>query len=235
MGPVHGSVFLTEGINPDPSRGWPDAMSAAPYAAHTSRPILLTATGLLPPETSRALTNVGATETVVVGGPAAVGDAVVDEVRTAGHGPRRLSGANRFATSRAVYEEGLTTGMDPATVWLATGANWPDALAGGAAVGARGETLLLIAGDNLANSPATRDLLRQQAGTITRANLLGGPSAISQSVRDEVASIIGSDGQRSTAQRESRGGDSSGDAGLVLGGLILLPLAAFAGRRRRRT
>jgi putative cell wall-binding protein len=36
------TVFLVEGDNADPARGWPDAVSAAPYAAFLQAPILLT-------------------------------------------------------------------------------------------------------------------------------------------------------------------------------------------------
>jgi putative cell wall-binding protein len=251
MGGQFESVFLTEGIHPNPDRGWPDAMSAAPYAAFSERPVLLVAHDILPPETRQALDDTDAEETVVVGGSAAVSDRVFDEIEEAGHGPRRLAGGNRFETSAAVYNEGieagmagLEPGMDQSTLWVATGQNWPDALTGGAAVGARGETLVLVARDDLADSPATRDLIAEHREEITHVNLLGGRAAITQNVEDQIREILDApDADDDATMAAAPGGATplraagsplSADAALLLAGLGLLPLAAFIGRRRRR-
>lgn len=99
------TAFVAEGGSADPARGFPDPLSAAPYAAATGRPVLLATADGLPAETAAALEQLGTTETVVVGGPAAVGEDVVAELAERGHGPRRLAGADRYATSLAVAEE----------------------------------------------------------------------------------------------------------------------------------
>jgi acyl-homoserine lactone acylase PvdQ len=175
-------AFLVEGGHPDPGRGWPDALAAAPYAAFTARPILLTNAGELPGPTADALEGLGIRETLVVGGPRAVSDAVVAEVRAAGHGPRRIAGDDRYGTGVAVWREAVSAGMDGGELWLATGLSFPDALAAGPTVAAHGHSLLLVHGTDLARSPATQALLRAEAEALQTVRLLGGPAAISASV-----------------------------------------------------
>ena len=191
LGGEFGTVVLAEGISADPARGWPDALSAAPYGALTRSPILLTARDALPPETAAALEDVGATETIVVGGPSAVGAAVVDALADAGHGPRRLAGSDRFATNAAVYDEGAGRGMDPTTLWVASGSDWPDALAGAAVAGAAGQGLVLVAPDDLDASPSTRDLIAARAAEIDAVRLLGGGSALSARVEEQIRELLG--------------------------------------------
>jgi putative cell wall-binding protein len=250
MGGDFDTVFLTEGIHENPDRGWPDAMSAAPYAAFTNQPVLLAARDILPPETREALNDTDPDETIVVGGSAAVSEAVFAQVAAEGHNPRRLAGGNRFETSAAVYTEGVEAGMDPTTLWVATGLNWPDALTGGAAVGARGETLVLVAGNDLTNSPATRALIEDNREAIEAVNLLGGTAAISQFAADQISEALSDDASADDESATEDGGDDtdalaaavsggglpwSGDTALLLLGLGLLPAAALFGRRRRPT
>jgi putative cell wall-binding protein len=238
LGDGSGTAFLTEGENADRTRGWPDAMSAAPYAAFQGQPILLVNRDRLPAETAAALE--GVTEAIVVGGDAAVSDAVVAEVEAAGHGPRRLSGANRYATSRAVTEEAIAAGMSTGRTWLATGSNFPDALTAGAVVGARGDTLLLVDGRTLANSTATRDFLVGNRDGIDAIVILGGTGAISRQVEDEVDAIFaedagtqgdGTEGASAFALPGLPGGPTA-EALLVLALAGLLVPAARVGRRR---
>jgi putative cell wall-binding protein len=190
LGADHQSVFVTEGANADPARGWPDAMSAAPYAAFTGRPILLTTQGRLPIETERALAAVGATETVVVGGPSAVGGEVMDALRAQGAVPRRLSGATRFLTGLAVYDEAVAAGMDADRLWLATGRNFPDALAAGPAVSALGDSFLLIDGLGLAGSPQIEQLIAARSDDYERIYLVGGPGVITAGVEATIRGLV---------------------------------------------
>ena len=187
--PASGRAFLTEGEHADPARGWPDAVSASPLAAFVRAPVLLTARDALPEATTRALADRGVEETVVIGGPAAVSDAVMAQLEEAGHGPRRVSGATRYATSAALHAEAVASGMNPTAVWLATGRDWPDALTGGAAVGASGATLLLVDGRSLDGSPETRDLIAGTSG-LRALRFLGGTAAISAAVESALADLV---------------------------------------------
>lgn len=190
LGATTESAVLVEGGNPDPARGWPDAVSAAPFAAFTARPILLVTADDLPDETAAALETQGVTEAVVVGGEAAVGTQVVAEVEAGGTRTRRVAGMTRYETSAAVYAEGLGEGMNEGVVWLATGSNWPDALVVGPAAAAGGNGFLIIDGGSLSASPPTRDVLIDRADLIETARIVGGTGTVSAQVEQEVRVIL---------------------------------------------
>lgn len=190
---VDGAI-VAEGGHPDPLRGWPDPLSAAPLAAATGQPILLTSQGDLPPETAAALDALGVDETIVVGGDAAVSDQVVAEIDDRGHAPRRVAGATRYETSRALLAEAeaeaQAAGLDGQWLWLATGWNWPDALAAGPTVAAFGDALVLVDGRDLDGSPPSGELLADRADTLNRLYLLGGTDAISAEVEARIRGIV---------------------------------------------
>jgi glycerophosphoryl diester phosphodiesterase len=182
-----GRAFLVEGISVDPARGWPDALAAAPYAAHTGRPILLTAADLLPAVTEEALVSLEIAETIVVGGAAAVSETVVEQL--ADHGPRRVAGPDRYATAALLREESVEAGLRADLVWLASGRNWPDALAAGPAAAAAGHSLLLVDSDDLEASAATAAALAD--GDLLMARIVGGAAAISPAVEAAVRERTG--------------------------------------------
>jgi putative cell wall-binding protein len=193
FGPSVPTAFLAAGgpppDAPDPAAaGWPDAVAVASYAAYAEAPILLAMRDDLPAETEQALRRLGVTETVIVGGTAAVGDEVEEQVRADGHGPRRLAGPTRYGTSRAIAEEGVSEGMRVSMIWLATGRAFPDALGAGPAAAAGGDSLVLVDPLDLESSPETGTL----TGPVTRrVYILGGTAAISAHVEQQVAERLG--------------------------------------------
>ncbi len=191
LGDTSGTAFVVEGEHSDASRGWPDAVSAAPYAAFAGQPILLVNARRLPAETVAALERQQVSDVVIVGGPAAVSAGVEDELMAEGFATRRIFGGNRYETSAAVYAEGVGAGMDPSMVYLATGANWPDALTSGPAVASLGATFLLTDGSDLSGSPATRQALESNADAIGIVRLVGGENTISATVEGQVRAILG--------------------------------------------
>ncbi|HET9186976.1 MAG TPA: cell wall-binding repeat-containing protein, partial [Acidothermaceae bacterium] len=80
----------------------------------------------------------------------------------------RYQGADRFATSAAVVDANYSPGVPVA--YVATGANFPDALAGGAVAANAGGPLLLVTPDSIPPSTAT-ELQRLTPGRIV---VLGG-------------------------------------------------------------
>ncbi len=166
-----------------------DAMSVAPLAAHQRRPILLATSTQLPPETAAALSGVGSA--TIVGGTDAVSSSVsnaiggiVSTVQT------RLSGSNRYATSAAVANAAAAAGLSLSRLWLATGTNWPDAVAAGVAVADDGGVLLLVDPGDLAASAASRTVIAAQASSGS-ATILGGPAAVSLNVEGQVIAALG--------------------------------------------
>jgi hypothetical protein len=143
----------------------------------------------LPADTAEALSGVNTA--TIVGGTAAVSAAVSDAIgKIVTTVAPRLSGNDRYATSAAVANAAGAAGLSLSKLWLATGVNWPDAVAAGSAVADAGGVLVLVSPADLAASPATKALIAGQAGTGS-ATLLGGPAALSITVEGQVISSLG--------------------------------------------
>jgi glycerophosphoryl diester phosphodiesterase/putative cell wall-binding protein len=182
------TALVVEGANADPARGWPDAVSAGPYAALAGSPILLATRDHLPAETAEALA--GAAEAVIVGGTAAVSADVADAIPD-GVEVRRIAGADRYATSSLVAREAQTgLGASRSALWLATGADWPDALSVGPAAAAVGAPLLLVDPVDLERSTASRQMLIEQAEDLDDVRVAGGSAAVAQRILDQVVALL---------------------------------------------
>jgi putative cell wall-binding protein len=127
-------VIVALGAHPTPSRAWPDALSSGQLAAAAHAPILLVASGGVPPPTSAAIADLGASRASVIGGTAAISNEVAGAL---GIPTTRYGGADRFATSLVVAEAAYAAGATDRDVLVATGLNFPDGLAAGAATAAR--------------------------------------------------------------------------------------------------
>jgi Zn-dependent metalloprotease/putative cell wall-binding protein len=184
------TVYVTEGANPDPRRGWPDAVAVAALAAGTERPVLLVTRDAVPAATRQALDVLAPSAAVVVGGTAAVSAAVADQIAATGPAVDRLSGPDRFATSKAVADASAAAGLDPARTWLVTGLNWPDSLVAGPAAAHDGGILLLAHGDHLDGSPPVRTWMQEYAAVMSNVVLVGGTAALSQAVEDELRGTV---------------------------------------------
>lgn len=179
-----GDVYVTEGADADPTRGWPDSLAVAALAAFQDRPVLLVTTDDLPEETARALQ--GRPSATVVGGPAAVDEGVLAAVDAEVGEVTRVAGANRYGTALEVTRLAREAGMTPSTSWLATGNAFADALAAGPAAAREGALLMLVDGQDYDASPATGTFLREVRGDVEVVRLAGGPAAISQEVADRI-------------------------------------------------
>lgn len=157
---------------------FPDALASGPAAAAADAPVLLVRPDAVPAATAGALETLGPEEVVVLGGPAAVAQPVLDEIRElTGAEVRRVEGSTRFDTAAALAVT-FEVGVDLA--YVASGRAFPDALAGGAAGAALGAPLLLVEPDGLpASTRAALDHLDP-----ARIVVLGGPQAVDDSVVD---------------------------------------------------
>ena len=96
----------------DPTQAFADALAAGGLAAETGAAVLLTASDRLTEETGAHLVARGIRAVTVVGGPGAVSDAVLDDLRARGIEPERLSGTTRAGTAVAVAERRSVASMD---------------------------------------------------------------------------------------------------------------------------
>jgi hypothetical protein len=114
---------------------FPDALAGIPLAVEKQGPLLLTPPTALDPrvltELNRVLGAHSGKTVYLLGGTGALSAAVDSAVRAAGFSTVRLAGASRIDTALAIAG---ALGA-PEQVFLATGLNFPDALAAGTAAG----------------------------------------------------------------------------------------------------
>jgi putative cell wall-binding protein/outer membrane protein assembly factor BamB len=123
---------------------------------------------------------------------AAVPVVAAGSAQAAGVSVTRVSGADRYATAAAIAETGWPAALPAgSTLLLATGQNFPDAVAGAAAAGRLGVPILLTPSGSLASS-AQAQISRLKPAHVA---LLGGAAALSSAVASQVAAL-GVDVQR---------------------------------------
>ncbi|KAF0209450.1 MAG: cell wall-binding repeat-containing protein [Actinomycetota bacterium] len=185
-GPYDGTVFITTGTN------FPDALAASSLAAKSGWPILLTQSGTLSSDTSAAIAAIGASSAIILGGTAPV-SASIEASLVADMGSSevtRVAGINRYDTAFRIAEYGMTNcGLGVAGVAIATGTDFPDALAGGVMAGRGGTLLLLTPPGSL--DPDVAELLLQRAAEVGVPRVLGGTSAVRPIVREAIALALG--------------------------------------------
>lgn len=102
-----------------------DALAAGPIAARANGIVLLTNSTALNPDTAAALEALAPGLVVVVGGPAAISDAVVSEVQTLGFELLRIGGVDRAATAVALAAFGAQYAYPPGTAGGGAGPQGP--------------------------------------------------------------------------------------------------------------
>lgn len=174
------AVYIATGAN------FPDALAAGPAAASRGGPVLLVARSVIPGPTAAELDRLRPSRIVLLGGEGAISTSVEAELRsyaTTGN-VRRISGPDRYATAAALSAATYAAGQDQ--VLIATGANFPDALAGAVL----GRPLLLVTGAGLPG-PTAAELSRLRPRQIV---LLGGTGVISSQVEAQLRGFAGSGG-----------------------------------------
>jgi putative cell wall-binding protein len=184
-GSYDGRAFVSTGLN------FPDALGASPLAAAHGWPIYLVNPATGPDASLIAAMNADrVTHAIMLGGSAVVSEATRETIRkqvictTA-----RLAGGNRYATAAVTAQYGVAlAGLGWDKVAVATGENFPDALAGGVLQAKSGSVMLLTPSAKLDGGASTS--LGVNKGAIYEVRFLGGTSAVSTAVRNAVKSVL---------------------------------------------
>lgn len=150
---------------------WPDALSAGAAAAVQDGPVLLTGRTSIPSAVRAEIVRLDPGRILVAGGPGAVSEAVLQDLRSIAT-TERIAGGDRYATSVAVSQR--VFGPSRPGVSIVTGRAYPDALAAVPTTGTTRGPVLLTRPGSLPGAVAT-DLRRTTPRT---AYLLGGRGAM---------------------------------------------------------
>ena len=179
FGPGAAVAFVATGAD------FPDALTGGPAAAKAGGPILLTQKTVLPAATVSELKRLKPKKIVVLGGTGVVSAAVERALASYTSGKvSRLAGADRYSTGGAISKDGFDPGVP--VVYVATGLNFPDALAGGAAGAFKDGPVLLVSGGSIPKATKA-ELTRLKP---RRVVVLGGTAVVSESVRDDLNTYI---------------------------------------------
>lgn len=195
--PSGGEVLLASGTD------FADALAAGGLdGGDGPSPVLLTTRDALPGATERALADLAPARATIIGGKAAVSEAVAEQAADHADDVARLAGDTRFATSVAVLDEARARGRtdtgpdgdDSAgvlaepelPVLVASGSGFADALAAGGLAGRLGGQVALAAPDRL---PDALDAWLRAHDAAAADRLLGGRGALAAHVASELAAI----------------------------------------------
>jgi putative cell wall-binding protein len=172
-------VYIATGLN------FPDALAAAAAAGTLGGPVLLVGPTSIPTATADELNRLKPAHIIVAGGTGVVSNGVATQLLafTSG-GVERQSGANRYATAASVSSHTFAPGVP--IVYVATGLNFPDALAAAAAAGRLGGPVLLV-GPTSIPADTQAELSRLKPGRIVVA---GGSGVVSDAVLNQLAGYL---------------------------------------------
>lgn len=190
------SAIVANGYN------FPDALAGGSLAGICQGPILLTESGALPAATKAELQRLDPDTVYVLGGTAAVSEAVVQQIEDAfpSWAPVtvvRVEGSDRVATSVEIAKtmSGLVSTPDPpwpgqsppGFAFICNAYNYPDSLSASSMSAARFAPILLTGASSL--DPRVLQCIRDLA--ITDVAIVGGTSVVSATVESQLKAELG--------------------------------------------
>ena len=166
---------------------YPDALSISSWAAYNGAPILYAdGTNTLPEDTAKALTELKVTRTILVGGTAVLPQSLEGLVPN----PERYAGVDRYDTNIQVLSK---LQPNPTQIFVATGNNFADALAGAAVAGQTNAWLILTGNSQATGSGLTSEqqqLVLSVKG-VKDLHVLGGTVAVPDATLNEMKKDLG--------------------------------------------
>jgi putative cell wall-binding protein len=183
---------------------YPTDIPGAAAAGFKKAPLLLVTRDAVPAATAAELTRLAPGRIIVLGPRSEVGDAVATALAAyASGGVGRIGGADRYAVAANISAKTFKAGVPIA--YIATGTNFPDALAGSAAGAVRGGPVLFV-------DPASPTLPAATAAELARLRpqaiaALGGTAVVPDALLTQLAAYTSG-----SVSRLIYGGDRYGTA-----------------------
>ncbi|GAA1780584.1 cell wall-binding repeat-containing protein [Leucobacter iarius] len=172
------TVIVANGLN------YPDALSAGALGAKLKAPLLLSGPKSISAPTLAEIKRLKPSRIIVVGGTGVVSNSVVSKLKGLTGDVKRVAGADRYATSIAIAKEGWPNGS-ASNAFLATGANFADALSAGAAAGKLKAPVLLVPGTQRTAPAAVKSELTRLG--VSTVRIAGGTGAVSNGIQSSIS------------------------------------------------
>jgi putative cell wall-binding protein/alpha-tubulin suppressor-like RCC1 family protein len=174
-------VFIASGEN------FPDALSISSYSGSKQYPTLLVGVDYLPEKTIDYLLSEKPSDVYIAGGTSVVSQDLESQINALvpGAAVTRLAGNDRYGTNAAVLNE---FSPSPETIYLASGDDFPDALAGSALAAKTGNSIILVDDQLSTIPPAVEDYLKKlsSSGIQPKVIALGGTEVVSDILCQQV-------------------------------------------------
>ncbi|MBD8023312.1 cell wall-binding repeat-containing protein [Microbacterium gallinarum] len=170
-------------------RGFPDALAATGAAGALKAPVILVdgTKSSVPSSTLAELARLGVQNVALVGSSSAVSSGIQSQLASAGYSVARYGGADRYATAAAINDSFFGYGSTD-TLFLATGGNFPDALAGAAMAGRLAAPLYITSPGCVPTS--VRESISQLGAT--KNVILGSASVVSSAAASNTGCLTSS-------------------------------------------
>lgn len=168
------TAYIATGFN------FPDALSASAAGGAFGYPVILVPgnAASVDAATLDLLRDLGVTEIKIAGGPNSVSNGILNSLKVIDPTPTRLSGADRFEASINIALDAFGSASASST-YIATGYNFPDALAGAPLAGSKDAPLLVVP----TNCVPTGALQAMSQFATTKVTLLGGTASLTPDVQ----------------------------------------------------
>ncbi len=165
-----------------------DALAISPYASAYSAPIMLSSAESINDEFLQALSNDGFSNSIIVGGTGVIDSNVQSQLSNVlgSSNILRLGGKDRYDTCSKIVDYELSQGMTCNKAGLASGQNFPDALATSSMLSKTNSVLLLVSSDNT----STLDVLSNYSSDIAHIFAIGGTSAVPMDIKTKVLDLL---------------------------------------------
>ena len=171
-----------------------DALAGAPFAALVDAPLLLVDGAGLTPDVASTINDLGAQFAWILGGPATITSNMEGQLgqQTGVKAVERIAGSNRFETARAIAGE-MAPYVDTSRAYVVEGDHaldtrgWPDAMSVAGLAAFEQVPLLLVTADQYPT--ATKQALDEL--NVAHVDIVGGPNAVSDAVKDAIDGDVG--------------------------------------------
>lgn len=191
------TAIIVSGLN------YPDALSISPLAAAEGVPILPVYGTTVHPAIQTALAELKIEHCVIMGGTDVVSAQIESWLEANGYRisgvpdgaanvDTRLGGPTRYDTGTLALDFSVKMGgFDDSAIYIATGANWPDALALAPLAGGTRHPLLLVHGEDLGWSVTSARYLIARQSRVPTLTFVGGDGAVTPYVRGQSRIALG--------------------------------------------